>query len=362
MSFAFGFNDDDISDDEIQGTNLHTSEIVVNPLSELSSNLDPQFVPQLHSLDSILSKLINVRITFDNHTTAGGNVTYRRELYDIKHQVMCEDNHSALVNDILMGDESAVDLKKNVYEGGFKSWECSYDLVDNLVTHNNLILQKKVVLELGCGTSLPSCQLLLNKLSATPTTNALTLILSDFNYEVLRLVSLPNLIIYWASTLDPNLLQELCQREVEGSSDTNQEASAPLPNDEILLTPKLLRQFQNDLTSKNITIEFISGSWGNEFLSLVQPKGIDFLISSETIYSLETLPIVAETILSLKQTSSDLSILVAAKNFYFGVGGSVIEFVNYLEKQISIRNLNLSIEVDEMNSQLKRSIIKIDNK
>ena len=52
-----------------------------------------------------------------------------------------------------------------------------------------------------------------------------------------------------------------------------------------------------------IILNYTSGSWGNEFINLPAIKDkdtngidIDVIISSETIYSLDTLPIVAESI------------------------------------------------------------------
>jgi protein-histidine N-methyltransferase len=53
----------------------------------------------------------------------------RRELFDIRMQLMAEDegNPSEKVN----LDES--DIRTNVYEGGYKSWECSFDLAKLLL-------------------------------------------------------------------------------------------------------------------------------------------------------------------------------------------------------------------------------------
>ena len=104
---------------------------------------------------------------------------------------MCEDdNNSAkngVTNDVLIGDNNVVDLKKNVYEGGFKSWECSYDMVDELSTMiNNGKLNYNNLLEFGCGTALPTCFLFMKRFQTQDKTGA-NYILSDFNYDVLRL-------------------------------------------------------------------------------------------------------------------------------------------------------------------------------
>jgi hypothetical protein len=49
----------------------------------------------------------------------------RRELFDIRLQLMAEDEPEA---ENLISNLNKSDLRTNVYEGGFKSWECSFDL------------------------------------------------------------------------------------------------------------------------------------------------------------------------------------------------------------------------------------------
>ena len=54
----------------------------------------------------------------------------RRELFDIRMQLMAEDENVSA--DSLIGLDNA-DIKTNVYEGGYKSWECSLDLAGVLL-------------------------------------------------------------------------------------------------------------------------------------------------------------------------------------------------------------------------------------
>lgn len=49
----------------------------------------------------------------------------RRELFDIRMQLMAEDETEA---ESLISNLEKSDLRTNVYEGGFKTWECSLDL------------------------------------------------------------------------------------------------------------------------------------------------------------------------------------------------------------------------------------------
>ncbi len=49
----------------------------------------------------------------------------RRELFDVKAQLMAEDENPQASQ--VDGLENS-DIQTNVYEGGFKTWECSLDL------------------------------------------------------------------------------------------------------------------------------------------------------------------------------------------------------------------------------------------
>ena len=51
----------------------------------------------------------------------------RRDLFDIRAQLMAEDGK--IFHDSIAG-LSTDDIVPNVYEGGFKTWECSVDLSD----------------------------------------------------------------------------------------------------------------------------------------------------------------------------------------------------------------------------------------
>ncbi|EGW32343.1 uncharacterized protein SPAPADRAFT_61422 [Spathaspora passalidarum NRRL Y-27907] len=344
MSFSFGFTNDDLSGDELDQSSTPSQPPQARALDTLVT--PKENLPQRHTLAQLCSTLLNVRITFDNYTTPGGNLIYRRELFDVKHQIMSEDEGSTQLGEMLLDEQS--DLQRNVYEGGFKSWECAYDAVDKLASGQ---VEMSSVLEYGCGTALPSCFILLRKFTSGDK-NSLRITLSDFNYDVLRLVTLPNLIINWASTLPVEKLHAL----------TTSEENPVFNNDEVLLTQQLIQEFTSALNEFNIELDFISGAWGNQFNELVTSQtSVDFMISSETIYSPDILPVVAESIVEiLSRTNGTAKCMVAAKNIYFGVGGSVIEFVNYFDK---VSESKFIMEVEEINdSQLKRSLVMIEKK
>lgn len=336
MGFSFNFETLALSDDELIEQEDHqiVHDEIEDPPAQDSA---PQQSPLVHSLKSVLETLKDVKVTFDDYTTTGGNIVYRRQLFDVRHQLMCEDDGQEVdLKQILINDNDT-DLKANIYEGGFKSWECSYDVIDYMARSLSDGLTTSLFLDLGCGTALPSC-FLFTEHTRRHVENV-KYILSDYNYDVLRLVTVPNLLIHWASTLDPTLIHQLTHTEDGPESN----------HDELLITEGLIQAFLQDLEKRQCTIKLISGSWGREFNDLVKEDRIDYMVSSETIYSPQTLPLVAETILEVKAATT----LVAAKNIYFGVGGSVVEFLQCL------RNSRVNnFQVHEV-GQLKRSIIHI---
>lgn len=367
MGFTFGFTEDDFSDDDFQGDkNVSGSEPTINSINPLDSFQAPDnHQPKFESLENILRSLVNVTISFTTSSTIQNNVVYRRDLFDVKHQLMSEDNIGNDTDEfqILLGDTNE-DLKTNVYEGGLKSWECSFDTVDKLSKFTDINQYHKIV-EIGCGTALPSCYLLKKIVeNNTPTKGKLNLklnlILTDYNYSVLRLVTVPNLILSWASTLSSDIVKSL-QENKEGRE---------FQANELLLTQNLLDKFYEDLKDNGITLYLISGSWCKQYVNMInkisndtQGNGIkELFVSSETIYSPSMLPVISEVIIGLQNNGNkDNLAIVAAKDIYFGVGGSIVDFVNYLDKKISTgTNIKYNFELINYGG-LKRTIVEIKN-
>lgn len=352
MSFSFGFNDDDIAT-----TSPSVILPIINPLDDERLLKSDIVQPELQNLQSLLQSLKDVRITFETFKTPQSSTTlFRRELFDVKHQLMSEfeTNQDTLENDILIG-ETSEDVRKNVYEGGLKSWECSIDLVDTLTQHTNSNYDS--IVELGCGTSLPTEYLFNNYLQENSNTG-LHIILADYNKSVLRLVTLPNLIVTWVNSTLSSEQKTFLQRS---NDDT-----IPIVDDELLLTSQLLDTFYQDLLKRNIIIDLISGSWGCKFNNLLLPiikssKKL-LVLTSETIYQPDNLPVVAETLFDIIKNlnSTHVKTLIAAKDIYFGVGGSIVEFENYLTNKIKNDSLNITFQTFKVNAGLKRSIISME--
>ncbi|KAK4128614.1 hypothetical protein N657DRAFT_652246 [Parathielavia appendiculata] len=339
MAFSFSFAGDDIEEDvqapvQTQTNNTATTSSSPSAAGAFPVQGKPLLPPTQHSLDDLLSRLPS-RIAFsllDIHL-GGSRILQlpRRELWDVRVQLMAEENTDNLSeSEAGLGDH---DVKTGIYEGGFKSWESSVDLVRVLARENvtDVLLQDPCVLiELGCGTALPSLALFQWALGERKSDqrHPLVLALADYNPSVLYLVTLPNLILAWA-----------LQRR---SGDTKLDEAFSLDG-ELELTPGVLEAFRQTLSCDRITLSFLSGAWSSEFVDLLYRSGVPanlpdttktLLLGSETIYSPFALESFSSTLRSIlrrerrERSSGNARALIAAKRLYFGVGGSLDDFVD----------------------------------
>lgn len=160
-------------------------------------------------------------------------------------------------------------------------------------------------------------------------------VLADYNPSVLQLVTLPNFILTWALHSKDN------------SPDIQEAFSL---EDELELTPAVLQGFETYLQTYGIDLSFLSGGWSAEFVQLLYtatshqittsfaPFSISMLLGAETIYSPFALQAFTETTLAiLKHEKSSFGgqpvACVAAKRLYFGVGGSLDDFVDTMQQR-----------------------------
>ncbi|PAV56212.1 hypothetical protein WR25_01289 [Diploscapter pachys] len=168
-----------------------------------------------------------------------------------------------------LADISKSDLTPSVYEGGLKVWECALDLC-NYVEQEKDALSGKTVLELGCGAGLPALMAL--KLGAPKA------VFQDYNRFVLECFTKKNV-------------------ELNGISQER--------------------------------VEFVGGPW-SETKNLVEEKSFDFILTTETIYSEDHYGTLLD-LFNYALADSGI-ILLAAKTYYFGVGGSVAAFLDATTK------------------------------
>ncbi|KAG6363480.1 hypothetical protein INS49_008580 [Diaporthe citri] len=345
MSFSFSFSGDDIDEDVSAPQNVPS---VPAPAVSTSSAFPVQGKPQLppvhHDLGQMLAKLPS-KIAYgllDVDLDGKGSIQIpRRELWDVRVQLMAEEDGEG---DELEPGLGAHDVKTGIYEGGFKSWESSVDLVKVLAAKDvpgSLASAPFHIIELGCGTALPSLALfqwaLLSRAQTTKGSQEdqtpLILTLADYNPSVLQLVTMPNLLLAWAlHQRHYNQLIEDAMSSTEG---------------ELEITEQVIDSFKSSLTSSGIDVSFISGGWSPELVELVYSNsaslssGADavgatqtLIMGAETIYSPFALSSFTDTLLSVLRREREVgssrraTAIIAAKRLYFGVGGSLDDFVD----------------------------------
>ncbi|KAF2219446.1 hypothetical protein BDZ85DRAFT_285286 [Elsinoe ampelina] len=301
MSFAFNFSGDDIDPDEDESASQGNVAASSTILPDAASNVPVQE----HSLSEWLP-LLPSRLSYATTpilSPSGQHLPLpRRELFDIRQQLMAEDNHALLTS------LSTSDISSQIYEGGFKTWECSLDLASLLLDRcskgsvDGLDGVANVV-ELGAGSALPT--LVLFQL-ALADGRAVKFTVADFNADVLRLVSLPNLLLAWAKLKG--------KEGMEGDSG------------DLDVTEELVREFEGDLRKAGVEVKLLSGPWGGDMVKLM-PQSVEgkstLVLAAETIYSPASLQSFVDLVHGVLRGGATNKAYVAAKKFYFGVGGSV---------------------------------------
>ena len=166
------------------------------------------------------------------------------------------------------------DLIPGVYEGGLKVWECAFDLVEYLA-ESEIDFSGVRVLELGCGAGLPAIFALIK--------GAREVHFQDYNQEVIDHVTIPSVLLN-------------------------------IP----------------ELKSAECSYKFYSGDWSN-FVKLIPSGYYDIILTSETIYNLTSQPKLLAALKHLLRPQGGVA-YIAAKSYYFGVGGSVSSFTELVEK------------------------------
>lgn len=125
---------------------------------------------------------------------------------------------------------------------------------------------------------------------------------------MLRLTTLPNLLLTWATTTTPPLVSTTGEQN------------------DLELTPEILTAFRTSLTAQGISLNLLSGSWSPSLAELVPPSAPDMgtlVLGAETIYSPAATEAFVAMLMQLLRRVKMAKAMVGAKKFYFGVGGSV---------------------------------------
>lgn len=140
----------------------------------------------------------------------------------------------------------------------------------------------------------------------------LTFVLQDYNDFVLRLVTVPNILLTWAANTEYHDFPTL---NLDGSS-----------KDDFELSDSIIQRFVAEMKCKNIYFIFISGPWSHSLATLIPNSAPDFgmvVLAAETIYSPASTADFVELLVTLLGRVKMAKAMIGAKRVYFGVGGSV---------------------------------------
>ncbi|GAB5589891.1 hypothetical protein Unana1_04791 [Umbelopsis nana] len=312
MAFRFNFSNPD-SDNESESEN--PSHQLDSAIQAISLEQDTSHRIKAEKCNIMAMKLPDtlqadrVRMPLIDFTM------YKRTLSDVKFQIARQDTLD--VDQTPMIEMAGnTDLIKGIYEGGFKTWECSIDLVEFMHTKmaDSDVCNKKI-LELGCGSALPGIYLLMRHES-----NMVDF--QDYNEQVLQFITIPNIILNTVVT--PTQPEIEAEAEAEPEAEPEAETKAETTADQDAQEPEIEAEAEDDADNdededddephadeeeldhadaeleipEHQVVDILSkvsqksqcfmGEW--QSLPDVLNHSYDMIVTSETVYSEESIP------------------------------------------------------------------------
>lgn len=268
MSFSFNFQ---IPGNETPSSNIQTEPSSSNQSNNSSineSNVGEILIHQAPSLPKTtkLEKLSFSKATLNRYVLS-------QQLLDSLCPTLSQVTNTS-------------DLSPSFYEGGFKLWECSIDLIgylNDISEKEHNFFHQKSVLEIGCGHGLPGIYCI--------HAGSRVVHFQDYNSEVLQFLTAPNILL-------------------------------------------------NKSHSENTTeIKLFYGDWGKFCETSSTLSQYDLVLTSDTIYNPGSILKLYSMIKSTLKKDTNSVALVACKSYYFGVGGGSDQL-----KEIVKNDSQMSIE------------------
>lgn len=244
----------------------------------------------------------------------------------------------------------ANDLISSVYEGGFRIWECTMDLMEYLQESDaGKSMKGRTVIDIGCGIGLLG-------VFALKFCEAACVTFQDFNKNVILDATGPTALInfqwvpgrekQYPNALDSHVaITESCQPQ-----DSETEVYANMLN--FTDRPELAE-------TASSKIDFIAGDWSElekAKTKVVNHTHYDVVLSSETIYNESNYSCLHDYLNTV--TKSNGVIYMSAKSHYFGVGGGVCSWIEFVKCK-GIFTVNIVKDID---ANLKRHILRLVRK
>jgi len=380
MGFTFGFNVNDVIDSDVSNqkeeNNVTKTALDNSDCKKIDESLPEEKLIKTLSLNEAMKQLRDDQsytfIIDSFHISTVQNVDGIKESTAQKRCAddrLPEEEHKLYYVRpcALPQNESKSDLIAGKYEGGLKIWECSVDLLKFLLNHKGgckSLFSGKRVLELGCGVGLPGM------LAAV--SDAAFVTFQDFNDYVIEKVTAPSLLLnLWnqnhakEESLDkpefkvPKLPTKKVNlpRKRSSSEDYSDESSSSSEDEDVEVEDRdsMMKEVifgENIFKTDPGKYSFASGDWA-EFHTNTEEK-FDIILTSETIYDVANYE---KLHACLKRTLNPDGgvVFLASKSFYFGVGGGVNLFTDFLKKKKYFTVTN----VHKINAPLERNIMEI---
>ena len=230
---------------------------------------------QMQQLESESRKPVQIGIANEPKTMPVGGFTHEQIIKCADVSTLSFLDHFPtkdvivrMVNGGQLSDKDTVakftDVLPGQYEGGLKIWECSFDAIGHLTS----VEAPKRMLDLGCGSGLVGIWALLQWPSTHVTFH-------DLNYSVLESATIPNIWLNGPALADRS--------------------------------------------------EFLYGPWSGSQELLKSNGRYNLISTADTLYDPQALHELHDLLCDLLEL--DGVAIVAAKRFYFGVGGGVSSFM-----------------------------------